>query len=379
MVRLLYPIIKLFLIPGFLLTLFFACNKDKGADHFIISGKFEEYGGTEVSLMRQTGLDWEVVDKTTLDKNGKFSFEGQLSLPEFVYLVTGEEKGFVRFFLENSDISISVPKGSHLNDAQITGSYTHDKFAGYNQIDKSEFSDSLYAIYREWNEANAGGDNQSALDLDSLREEVNNKRLGYQVEFIRENFDNILGPFVLNIVFQTMDTAQLEPLIELLDPSIEESIYTMQVKQKLAALRATQVGKPFINISLPDSTGKIIQLSDLVSRGNFLVVDFWAVWSGGSLLEIEKKKELYMNYYDRGLQLVSISFDNDIIKWKKFIEESRMPWLQLIDSKGPRGKVAIDYLITGLPFKFIFDPEGNILAKVQSVDELEEELVVIFE
>ena len=123
----------------------------------------------------------------------------------------------------------------------------------------------------------------------------------------------------------------------------------------------------------------MIQLSELVSRGNYLVVDFWSTWSGSSLLEIEKKKELYWKYYDIGLQFVSVSLDNNKVKWMKTIEESGMPWIQLIDAKGPRGKVASDYLITGLPVKFLLDPGGDLITKLQTVDELEEELEMIFD
>ena len=86
---------------------------------------------------------------------------------------------------------------------------------------------------------------------------------------------------------QALDMAQLNSLVELFDPSIKESIYTKQIEQKIYAIKATEAGQAFIDFSLPDSTGKMIHLSELVSRGNYLVVDFWSTWSGSSLLEIE--------------------------------------------------------------------------------------------
>ena len=379
MVNIKYPLTNIFLIIGLIVVVFSSCNRNRSTDQFVIHGKFSDFGGVEVSLMRQMGYDWEIVDKTILDTEGSFTFEGQLTFPEFVYLVTEEDKRFVRFFLENRDIKVIVEKDSLLSNAQITGSELQLKFEEYNKKNKSEFSDSLLVLYRKWNEANTKGDTLFALEMDSLRESIYNQRLDFQINFIKENSDNILGPFILNIIYQALDTTQLNSLVELFDSSIDESIYTKQVKQKVLAIRATEAGQAFIDFSLPDSTGKMIQLSELVSRGNYLVVDFWSTWSGSSLLEIEKKMELYWKYYDAGLQFVSVSLDNNKVKWMKTIEESRMPWIQLIDIKGPRGKVASDYLITGLPVKFVLDPEGNLITKLQTVDELENELRMIFD
>ena len=379
MVKNKYPFTKVFLIFGLILVFFSSCNCNRSADQFVINGKFSDYGGAEVSLMRQTGDDWETVDKTILDTEGNFTFKGQLAFPEFVYLVTEENKRFVRFFLENNDITITVLKDSLLENAQVKGSGLQDKFEEYNRIDKSEFSDSLFKVYKKWNEANTKNDTLLTLEMDSLREVTYNQRLDFQIYFIKENSDNILGPFILNIIYQALDTTQLNSLVELFDPSIKESIYTKQIEQKIYAIKATEAGQAFIDFLLPDSTGKMIQLSELVSRGNYLVVDFWSTWSGSSLLEIEKKKELFWKYYDIGLQFVSVSLDNNKVKWMKTIEESGMPWIQLIDAKGPRGKVASDYLITGLPVKFLLDPGGNLITKLQTVDELENELKMIFD
>jgi hypothetical protein len=41
--------------------------------------------------------------------------------------------------------------------------------------------------------------------------------------------------------------------------------------------------------------------------------------------------------------------------------------------------VAKEYLITGLPVKFILDQEGHILNKIRTVEELEKELKSIYD
>ena len=97
------------------------------------------------------------------------------------------------------------------------------------------------------------------------------------------------------------------------------------------------------------------------------------------MLETDLKRDLYNKYFERGVEFVSVSLDVNKIKWLKTIDEFKMPWIQLIDEQGPRGLVAKEYLITGLPVKFILDQEGKIICKIQTAEELESELKAIFE
>ena len=228
--------------------LFSSCDRNY-SNQFIIQGEFVYYVGEEISLMHQVGNEWEVVDKATVDSEGEFTLTGQLDLPEFVYLVTKENKDFVRFFLENKNIYVKVAKGRKLNEAQISGSELQVKYEEYNRIDRSKYSDSLYSVYKKWNEANVSGDTIQALELDSIRGVIYSQRIAYNIDFIKENSDNILAPFILNLVFQSLDTSQVQSLIKSFDPSIDESIYTKQLKQKILALRAIEPGKSFIDFS----------------------------------------------------------------------------------------------------------------------------------
>ena len=176
-----------------------------------------------------------------------------------------------------------------------------------------------------------------------------------------------------------LDLDLFESLVDDLDPHLNTSLYTRQVKQKIQAIQATLPGQPYIEFSLPDSSGNYIQLSTLVEQGNYLVIDFWATSNSASNLEKEKKGELFNRYFSHGLKFVGVSLDTNRERWRKTLEETGPPWIQLIDIKGPRGKVARNYLILGLPMKFLLDPSGMIIAKVKTIEDLETELEAIFE
>ena len=352
-----------------------SCTERKG---YVIEGEFTAYPGAGVSLMHENIAGWEVLTKIKLNNKGRFRFAGELEYPEFVYISVDQNREFVRFFLENNRIRVRATD-SLLRNPEITGSEIQKKFEEFDRISKTEFSDTLFSLYKQWQIASEKGDTLTASRLDSIRADFYQRKLQFHKKFIKDNSNNILGPFILNLVYADFDTDILKMLSDQLDPRLDSSLYVMQVRQKIHAIESTKPGQPFLNFSLPDSTGEKHQLSDLVRHDKMVVIDFWASWSGKCLLETDKKIELYNRYFEKGVDFVSVSLDVNRLKWLTSINELKMPWLQLNDGKGPRGEVAKEYMISGLPVKFILDQEGCLLAKVHTAEELEEELASVFD
>lgn len=361
-----------------LLFLILSCS-GPGGKKFVIDGRFSEYANEQISLLRQFEDEWKITDYSMLDSDGRFSLSGELNDPEFVYLTLKKSRRSVRFFLENEKITIQVNSDSMFLHPEIEGASLQKKFEEYTNDLGTNFQDTLMILYRSWNEAVANDNDSEALETDSLRGVIMQDKLDFQVDFVRENSSNVLAPFVLNLFFMELDFELFESLVDDLDPGLNASLYTRQVKQKVQAVKATLPGQPYIDFSLPDTNGNYIRLSTLVEQGNYLVIDFWTTYSSVSNLEKEKKEELYGRYFYQGLKFVDVSLDTNRELWRKSLEDTGSPWLQLIDIKGTRGKLASDYLILGLPLKFLLDPSGIIIAKVKTVEDLEAELEAIFE
>ncbi len=60
---------------------------------------------------------------------------------------------------------------------------------------------------------------------------------------------------------------------------------------------------------------------------------------------------------------MAVSLDEDLNEWKKAIKDDRMPWQQVSDLKGFENSVAKTYNISAIPFNFLIDPKGVIIAK----------------
>src|SRR5580704_4240869 len=85
-------------------------------------------------------------------------------------------------------------------------------------------------------------------------------------------------------------------------------------------------GHSAAEISLPDSSGNIVRLSDL--KGKVVLVDFWASWCGPCRNNNPHLTRLYNRYHPEGLQILGVSIDNDQESWRKAIMQDNLQWIQ---------------------------------------------------
>lgn len=124
-------------------------------------------------------------------------------------------------------------------------------------------------------------------------------------------------------------------------------------------------GKRAMDFTLPNPKGKEVSLSDL--RGSLVLIDFWASWCGPCRLENPNLVEAYEKYNKRkftngkGFKILNVSLDKDQKKWVKAIEKDNLSWkTHVIDHQG---EVSKKYGVTRIPYAFLIDGEGRIIAQ----------------
>ena len=158
----------------------------------------------------------------------------------------------------------------------------------------------------------------------------------------RQNPDNIFIPGLLAYTYGKLGDTELTESYE-----------------RNADLLDELIGKPAPDFSAIDLNGDSIALQDY--RGKVVLLNFWAMWYGPSLLEIPNLKKVYDTHKDEGFDIIGISLDYDEPKLRDYIKENNIPWRQILDNVAGKNLIARQYAIRGIPAIHLIDREGRLI------------------
>ncbi|HNP24382.1 MAG TPA: TlpA disulfide reductase family protein [Panacibacter sp.] len=128
------------------------------------------------------------------------------------------------------------------------------------------------------------------------------------------------------------------------------------------------VGDQIPAVKLPDSNGEDFSTASM--QGRYYLLDIWASWCPQCRVYNYYKKQLLKQVDSRQFAIVSIAMDDETEPWKSMIDRDSLGWRQLIDAKLWRGTAANTLKFDSIPFNFLIDPNGKIVAKAIKADSL---------
>ncbi|MBI4306990.1 MAG: TlpA family protein disulfide reductase [Chloroflexi bacterium] len=111
-------------------------------------------------------------------------------------------------------------------------------------------------------------------------------------------------------------------------------------------------------LSLVLFTGETLDLEQL--RGKYVMLDFWASWCPPCRQEAPVLARTYERYKGRAIEFVGVSIWDSDSGARQYLRQFGITYPNGPD---PKGRIAIDYGVTGIPEKYFIDPHGVVLKK----------------
>ncbi len=339
---------------------------------FSLTGNIDSISDGWVYLKKREKGTFVIIDSTQLQE-GSFSFTGQIGLPELHYILVPGEKYYIPFFLEGSEIKLNVI-ASDLSQTTIEGSESNTEYEKFLSAEKM-IMDEIREVYGQMREAS--GDEALEKELEETLYALYDDKDALAYQYIINNTSSPVAPYIAAKNLYNYEIEDLKVILDSLNESLDNSVYTIRLNDRLEVLNRVAVGQPFIPVSLPDTSGNIISLED-IARDKYLLVDFWASWCGPCRRENPNLVENYKKYNDQGFEILGISFDKDGRKWKDAIIEDELMWYHMSDLKGWQSEAAEPYGIIAIPSNILLDPEGIIIARNLRGEDLGSKLKELF-
>jgi thiol-disulfide isomerase/thioredoxin len=117
-------------------------------------------------------------------------------------------------------------------------------------------------------------------------------------------------------------------------------------------LARARMAPPF---SVTTLDGQHISMDSLA--GKVVLIDFWATWCGPCREALPHVRDIARRFQGQPFVVLSVSLDNDMEKWRSFVNKNEMTWLQYRDG-GFDGNIARLFGVNAIPATFTIDADG---------------------
>ena len=122
-----------------------------------------------------------------------------------------------------------------------------------------------------------------------------------------------------------------------------------------ATLQAEEMNQPAPNFTLKSNSGKNLKLSE--SRGEVILLNFWASWCGPCRQEMPLLDSLHNKYKDLGFKVMGVNVEENSKEAIKILNEIKVSFPVVFDTTN---KVSELYNVSAMPSTVLIDRDGKM-------------------
>lgn len=373
------------------------CLFAQSSGKYSIIGDVNKVQGETITKVYLKSAEKGVIDDSCTVKNGIYSFKGTVNQPTMTRLFYGKPP---QLALTSTDISLSarlqkeifiepatikIVSGTSFTDMLVTGSTATKEWDRYLKIVEpykhqmaEYFNNQLLRFpFRNkpasgWTKAEGDSYNQyinsdEFLKDESLMFEIGKYQYNAIIDFINKSPASPVCAYLLKSIkgYWCASIDEIAACYERLSPALKATPDAKYIKSYIYENQITAIGKYPPMFAIPDSTGKLISLSDF--KGKYVLIDFWSSTCGPCLKELPNVIEQFHKYKDKGFVVLAVSADETRQSWLKAIyaEGTADCFINVCDFKPWKNHPVMKqaYHLNRIPANFLVDPTGKIVGR----------------
>lgn len=350
----------------------FSCTSKSGTT-FTIEGVAKNSVAKMIYLEQTPGNKERplIIDSSQLGKDGSFKLNGTATEEGLYSLRTDQsELPFAIFINDSKKITIDADLSKKTDVYTVSGSAASEALIAFEKkyVSQMQLMDQLANKYRNLSVAKPN-DSLSATAIDSLKK-TDSVQYENTAKELKEYAKSLLdkstsAAFTMYVLYFFAPDPNNPKAVEFSSTEMYE-IITKASSQfpsstALADWKKTLRSNKAPDFTLSDTSGKSVSLSSF--KGKYVLLDFWASWCRPCRMENPNIVAAYNQFKDKNFTILSVSLDNNKQAWLKAIHDDGLTWNHVSDLKGWNSEVAAVYRVQGIPYNFLLDPNGNIVAE----------------
>ncbi|MDU1905150.1 MAG: redoxin domain-containing protein [Dysgonomonas sp.] len=331
---------------------------DNTDTNFSVDGKLENLSVSQIYAVREISKDSLTIDTILIKEEGEFSYKRLVDFPTLVSLSCGEGTKPLVFYLDtNYHVKI---KGDILspNLVEIKGGAVNDDLQNFRNKNESLLQSRSRILNKN--------ENMDPAELRNI-----NLQLAKNVrKYVEENPTKISSVILMNqYSINNLTPEQLGEDIELLKGPAASFYLTTSLRGYYDRVKTSSIGAKAPDITLKNSKGKKISLTDFKGKPVLLIFDLKDAPLNtvyfDALKDAQKKLKKDVNF-------VSIVIDEDESKPDPNTVKiaNALDWTVLFDGKKWNSKEVKKYDVKTAPYMILISSDGIIEERDVSLDSL---------
>ena len=189
-------------------------------------------------------------------------------------------------------------------------------------------------------------------------------------KYISQNHNNLYGGWLAEHISRELSIDDARTLYAALTSGVRRTDAVAPLRTRIERNARSQEGRRISNLPA--------DVQQLLDQERYVLIDFWASWNHNDRYRAHNLAEITAPYEGTKLSICRVSMDNSPTQQRIASQDESSSWLQLSGIEGCGAEIVEKLSIESLPTSYLLAPDGRIVARTATIEELTSVLEELF-